>query len=419
MATQNQFVTFTPYDEQMAEIQRRQRMADLMQQQAQAPLETPQSGGRMIARVSPVAGLAKMLQAYMGGKEQRAIGEQQKELGRQDIQNAMSLMDRLQAGKPSEMSSDQALAASMSTQPTAQAPNQPFSNVEQRQFLATQGMLGGPRTQALAAALMPKPETPEYYDAVPVTVNGVTKMVQYSKGVGAPRILEGQKFEKPSAPHTATIMKNGKRMVVDVVTGQEVGEAPAEYRAPEPLVAIVDATGKPQYVSRSQAIGQKPYMPATIKQELVEADREKANRQAEISTQDTLDNAAALLQHPGRKSGTGASSWMGNVPGTGAKDFQASLNTFKAQTFIPMVSALRGMGALSDAEGKKLSESVGALDPSMSESAFEESLRHVIKLLADKAKASGLQVKNPLNTEQQPTMPTKPSGRAASYLPPQ
>ncbi|MGS0735577.1 hypothetical protein ACVBEG_03225 [Pseudomonas sp. GG8] len=39
------------------------------------------------------------------------------------------------------------------------------------------------------------------------------------------------------------------------------------------------------------------------------------------------------------------------APGTDAADFEAKLDTLKAQTFIPQVAALKGMGALSDAEG--------------------------------------------------------------------
>ena len=53
------------------------------------------------------------------------------------------------------------------------------------------------------------------------------------------------------------------------------------------------------------------------------------------------------------------------------------------------------MGALSDAEGKKLSDSVGALDPKMPEKEFEESLKRTTKYLYDKAKASGLNVQLP------------------------
>ena len=42
-----------------------------------------------------------------------------------------------------------------------------------------------------------------------------------------------------------------------------------------------------------------------------------------------------------------------------------------------MVSALKGMGALSDAEGKKLTAAVGALDPKMKLSEFNAAVARI------------------------------------------
>ncbi|MBD1554762.1 hypothetical protein [Pseudomonas typographi] len=70
------------------------------------------------------------------------------------------------------------------------------------------------------------------------------------------------------------------------------------------------------------------------------------------------------------------------LPGSPAADFQARLDTLKAQTFLPQVAALKGTGALSDAEGKKLSDSIGALSTKMSEDAFRKSLGEVRQSLA-------------------------------------
>jgi hypothetical protein len=119
------------------------------------------------------------------------------------------------------------------------------------------------------------------------------------------------------------------------------------------------------------------------------------------------------MQHPGRKSATGFSSVIPSMPGGDAKDFEKNLDSYKAQTFIPMVSALKGMGALSDAEGKKLTESVGALDVGMSEKGFTDSLRDVNKRLFEKAKAAGLNVNLPAQfapqENAQPAAPAQPA----------
>jgi hypothetical protein len=157
-------------------------------------------------------------------------------------------------------------------------------------------------------------------------------------------------------------------------------------------VAVLDANGNPTYVPRNQAIGQTPYNAAQEAKDVVKVQQKAQN---EISAQQVLDQAQTLFSHPGRKGGTGMSSWMGSIPGTDAKDFSANLATFKAQTFIPMVSALKGMGALSDAEGRKLTESVGALDPSVKEADFVKNLQAATRTLYQKAKAAGLNVSEP------------------------
>jgi len=84
---------------------------------------------------------------------------------------------------------------------------------------------------------------------------------------------------------------------------------------------------------------------------------------------DTLDT---ISKHPGKKAAVGfGGAQLSMIPGTDAAGFAAQLETFKAQTFLPQVQALKGMGALSDAEGKKLTAAVGALSQSMKQSEFD------------------------------------------------
>lgn len=82
-------------------------------------------------------------------------------------------------------------------------------------------------------------------------------------------------------------------------------------------------------------------------------------------------------EDPGLASAVGLSSILPTRPGSAAADFEARLDTLKAQSFLPQVALLKGAGALSDAEGKKLSDSIGALSPKMSEDAFRKSLADI------------------------------------------
>ena len=80
MAEQVSFTLPSPYQAEMADIARRQRMAELMQQQAFQPAETFSYNG-IQARTSPLTGLAKALQGYVAVKTQKDLANEQKALG--------------------------------------------------------------------------------------------------------------------------------------------------------------------------------------------------------------------------------------------------------------------------------------------------------------------------------------------------
>jgi hypothetical protein len=114
-----------------------------------------------------------------------------------------------------------------------------------------------------------------------------------------------------------------------------------------------------------------------------QAEKLEAKNQAvsgQVASIDTmLDSLDRIKTHPGLKNSVGFMSVTPTMPGSNSANFQAELETFQSQAFIPMVSQLKGMGALSDAEGKKLTAAVGALNPRMSETAFKNSLDRIKK----------------------------------------
>jgi hypothetical protein len=121
------------------------------------------------------------------------------------------------------------------------------------------------------------------------------------------------------------------------------------------------------------------------------ADRSLAKESAAATFDQALSSIDTLAgvpgdksrpEHPGLKETFGTfNSLMPTRPGSDSADFQARLDTLRAQTFLPQVAALKGTGALSDAEGKKLSDSVGALSTKMSENEFRKSLAEVRQTL--------------------------------------
>ncbi|EFR0606582.1 phage DNA ejection protein [Escherichia coli] len=120
------------------------------------------------------------------------------------------------------------------------------------------------------------------------------------------------------------------------------------------------------------------------KADIARADRQAAAQGAVDTFSTALDSLNEIEQSPGLSKAVGIRSAFPTVPGSDAANFEARLDTFKAQTFLPMVQSLKGMGALSDAEGKKLSDAVGALSPKMSEMAFRDSIGKIRNQLESK-----------------------------------
>lgn len=84
----------------------------------------------------------------------------------------------------------------------------------------------------------------------------------------------------------------------------------------------------------------------------------------------TLGIVDELRRHPGREWATGGSSWTSAVPGTPAYDFGVKLEQLTGQTFLNEVEKMRGLGTLTETEGRKLSVAAAALNAAQSEPEF-------------------------------------------------
>jgi hypothetical protein len=354
----------SPYDQERRRAEQQRRYAELLQQQALAEDE-PYTYQGIRAMPSPLTALTKMLQAYGSKKALEKAEEAEQKVKGLEEQAASQISGRLFGGAPlsqaDTMPDESGLAEVAIESAYRQDPMDAMRVASTPQGAAA--VKGNPMLAAMLQRSMEVPGGEEYY---------------------APVVGEGGKY-----------VQFGKRG--NVLKSDIVGPQATKAERDERIVPIMGADGKPTYVRESQAVGQSPFTPRTLAQETADAAAAQARSQREIDTQSALDNIGELIAHPGRQAATGKSSFVRVVPGTDAYDFNAKLDTFKAQTFIPMVSALKGMGALSDAEGKRLQAAVGALDPSMSEEAFVKELEKVAGTLTAKAKAAGLNVTMPAN----------------------
>ena len=87
----NKYVNFnapSPYASQQADLERRQRLAELMQQQAMQPIETNNTS------ITPTQGLAKVLQSYLSAKQLDKINTEQRNIEQSQVQEITSIISK-------------------------------------------------------------------------------------------------------------------------------------------------------------------------------------------------------------------------------------------------------------------------------------------------------------------------------------
>lgn len=78
----------------------------------------------------------------------------------------------------------------------------------------------------------------------------------------------------------------------------------------------------------------------------------------------------SLRNDPNRERGTGLSSIFNAVPGTAGYDYQNKVKQVTSGAFLTAIENLRGLGALSNAEGQTATSAVNRMDTATSEEAF-------------------------------------------------
>lgn len=118
-------------------------------------------------------------------------------------------------------------------------------------------------------------------------------------------------------------------------------------------------------------------------QAIEQAKRDKADAyNAGIDTLSrTIDTATKVLNSPGFTGyfGTNLNPLSSrHIPGTDAADTAALVDTLKSQGFMSGIQQMKGMGALSNAEGQKVMDAIGNLSASQSEKSARAAINTII-----------------------------------------
>jgi hypothetical protein len=97
---------------------------------------------------------------------------------------------------------------------------------------------------------------------------------------------------------------------------------------------------------------------------------------------ETLKSIEHVRSHPGRPWATGALGTLPGVPGTAQRGFISAHKQLQGKTFLAAFDALRGGGAITEAEGAKATDALARLDRAQNDADFDsalDDLRDVIK----------------------------------------
>lgn len=127
---------------------------------------------------------------------------------------------------------------------------------------------------------------------------------------------------------------------------------------------------------------------------------EKANGFASVAVNasDTAKLAAELINDYKRLSdASGAGVWnaaMRNIPGTAEYNFARRVETLKSQGFLIGAQSLKGLGAMTEIEGKKATDALGNLDLNQSTGQVAQQLASIAKAANNVAQVANKNAQN-------------------------
>jgi len=221
-------INLNPYTAESEAIARRMKMAELLQQQAMQPLETPGMAGGYQLAVSPYAGLAKILQGYTAMQARKGAEAERKALGERYRQENMDDITRYAeiAGRPAVAAVPGSAAFMPTTADYEDRENAPAFKLDEQGMVPAvdpvsarmrgqidPSMIGGFKTergQDLALALMLKQnEAPAAFDLN----KGQTRFQAPTRGAAPVVIAKGaEEPEFGTTPHYET--RDGKTYAV-------------------------------------------------------------------------------------------------------------------------------------------------------------------------------------------------------------
>lgn len=330
------------------------------------------------------------LNALAGMDPQAAMGAKQAQLQMQSTQQGMAIdQERLAIARQQAAREATQWAQTQDAATVAQQRDKLASGLKGAAYFHQQGDPVGYENYLMQQGIDPTQVPFDQFPAYAATMEGVLEawnsFAPNSMPKGMPADIAALQWRadaaglKPGTPEYQNFILTGGR-------GDD-GKPAAFLALHEQALAAGFAEGSPEY---------KNFM-ATRGAGLAEAAkvRDKATAEAaiaapaDISTADrTIDYIDEVRNHPGLDWGTGFTSQGNIIAGTPGYDFQNRVKQLASGAFMTAIDELRGMGALSNAEGQTATAAVTRMDTATSKDEFIDALddyEAVVKLGRDRA----------------------------------
>jgi len=150
--------------------------------------------------------------------------------------------------------------------------------------------------------------------------------------------------------------------------------------------AVNPDTGRNEYyqVSRTDpgnriALGIEVPVDPRVQAAQAEQQAKQTQQRTKEMTQvdDMLDNVNQIMNSPGLEDWSGIEAFAPVIPGTEQANTDALVERLQSQQFLKNISQMRGMGALSNAEGQKVAAAAAALKRQMTDKAVKQELDRI------------------------------------------
>ena len=362
-------VNVSPYGADEQEIKRKQRLAEMLQQQSLDPIQG-QQGGAFASPISPLQVLAKGLQAYKGKQAATEAKTQQEALAqRQQQERSQALAAALAQGQgspqpPAEMGGGPAMPAN---------PAAGLGMLSQSGDPALM-QLGGPPLQMMQA--QQKQQQDQQFRAQQ-SAQAQAAMAQEAQAAREAR--EAQAAEALAARQSTEEGRRADRLAAEQRSTDLRREMEAGRRA-DRTAAKTD----------TQA----------FREAQVTAKEDQAFRESRSSLDNATNNldrlkaeADKIKNHPGLSRVTGLVGALPDMPGSDAANARALLTTLKSQVGFSVLQAMRdasktggALGQVSNIENILLQNNLAALETSQDATQMKASLDQIIKYVDDAKK---------------------------------